>query len=442
MPLFDQIEHAGMTDVGIRRSHNQDAFAIQKAPDRARWKKEGHILIVADGMGGHAVGEKASAKAVQDIPLAYLKYVANEGPISAIRKSFQEANHGIYAIGQENPEFRGMGTTASVLVMREEGAWIGHVGDSRIYRVRDGQIEQLTFDHSYVWEMARRMGVSPEELEDVRKNVIIRSLGPDVLVQVDVEGPHPLHEGDTFVICSDGLSNPVLPEEIGAIASNFPPQEAARILIELANLRGGPDNVSAVVVRVGDATSSLVDNPNKNKKSFVKSLKNARDAWGRIVPWPITCLLLGLLFATGFILTMVNNVFGQTIFFTLSLIALISGGVLLFLESRKKKKSDKDDKPRKLNIYREYPATVDEELLAIFKELQDSVFEQVKDRPLDWALYNKLSKSADHFAKEQDLVAAFRDRLRALMLIAKPFNQTRQKEEGFKPKWVKMSWDS
>ncbi len=432
-----------MTDVGIRRSHNQDAFSIQKASDRLRWKTEGHIFIVADGMGGHAVGEKASAKAVQDIPLAYMKYVATEGPISAIRKAFQEANQGIYSIGQENPEFRGMGTTASVLVMREEGAWLGHVGDSRIYRFREGQIEQLTFDHSYAWEMARRMGVPPEELEDVRKNVIIRSLGPDVLVQVDVEGPHPLHEGDTYIMCSDGLSNTVTPEEIGAISSIFPPQEAARTLIELANLRGGPDNISVVIARVGDPTSSLVDNPNKYKKTTGKKLQNALAAWGRILPWPITLIVVGLFAAVGFILATVNELPFRILLLLVSIISMLVGGVLLILQTRQGKTGgSKPDKPRKLNVYREYPATADDELLSIYRELQDAVHEQVKDKPLDWAAYKKLDQSAAKHIKDQDLVSALRDRLRALMLIAKPFNQTRQKEEGFKPKWIKMSWDS
>src|SRR5690242_21005413 len=124
-------------------------------------------------MGGHAVGEKASAKAVQDIPHLYQKH-AHEGVIPALHRAFSETNAGIHAIGQENPEFRGLGTTATALLLRPEGAWVGHVGDSRVYRIRAGQIEQLSFDHSAVWEIARRQQVDPEELQGIRSNVILR----------------------------------------------------------------------------------------------------------------------------------------------------------------------------------------------------------------------------------------------------------------------------
>src|SRR5262245_28994260 len=173
MPVTEQIVHAALTHVGVRRSHNQDAYAVQVARDLEHFRTEGHIFLVADGMGGHAVGEKASAKAVRDIPLTYLKYV-REGPVLALRRAFLETNAGIFAIGQENPEFKGMGTTGTALVLRPEGAWVGHVGDSRVYRVRDGHVEQLSFDHSYVWEMARKLGVAPEDLPDIKRNVIIR----------------------------------------------------------------------------------------------------------------------------------------------------------------------------------------------------------------------------------------------------------------------------
>ena len=120
MTGFDTIEHACRTDVGLRRSHNQDAYAIDTAgSDAERFRDHGHLFLVADGMGGHAVGEKASAKAVRDIPHTYHKYVP-DGPDTALRRAFVETNAGIFAIGQENPEFRGLGTTASALLLRTE----------------------------------------------------------------------------------------------------------------------------------------------------------------------------------------------------------------------------------------------------------------------------------------------------------------------------------
>src|SRR6478736_10496406 len=188
-------------------------------------------------MGGHAVGEKASAKAVQDIPHLYQKH-AREGIIPALRRAFTEANAGIYNVGQENPEFRGLGTTSTALVLRPEGAWVGHVGDSRAYRIRDGVTEQLTFDHSWVWEIAKRQGIDPDELGDFKKNVIIRSLGPDPEVEVDIEGPHPVKPGDSFLLCSDGLTGVVTASEVGAVVGALPPEDAARLLVHMANLRG------------------------------------------------------------------------------------------------------------------------------------------------------------------------------------------------------------
>jgi PPM family protein phosphatase len=176
LSAFEPVRYAALTDVGVKRSHNQDACAAQPAGDAAGWEANGHVFVVADGMGGHAVGEKASAKAVRDIPFLYLRH-ARDGVATAIRRAFNETNAGIHTIGKENPEFRGLGTTSTALFLRPEGAWVGHVGDSRAYRVRDGVAEQLTFDHSWVWEIARRQGVDPDELGDFKKNVIIRSRG-------------------------------------------------------------------------------------------------------------------------------------------------------------------------------------------------------------------------------------------------------------------------
>ena len=256
MTGFDQIANAVRSDVGVRRSHNQDAYAEDPAGDPERFTAYGHLFLVADGMGGHAVGEKASAKAVRDIPHTYHKH-AQEGAAAALRKAFSEANGGIHAIGQENPEFRGLGTTATALLLRPEGAWIGHVGDSRAYRIREGSIDQLTFDHSAVWEIARRQRVNPEELQGIRSNVILRSLGPDAFVEVDVEGPHPVHAGDIYLLCTDGLTGQLSDYEIGAVVSALPPAEACEFLIELANLRGGPDNITVMIAQVGGSPEAV-----------------------------------------------------------------------------------------------------------------------------------------------------------------------------------------
>src|SRR5262249_46312893 len=126
---FDNIERASRTDVGGRRSHNQDAHVVLPAHDPSQWQGRGHLFLGADGMGAHAVGELASKLAVDIIPHTYTKH-AHEGPAAALRKAFVEANLSIHRRGQQNPEFEGMGTTGTALLLRPEGAWIGHVGDS------------------------------------------------------------------------------------------------------------------------------------------------------------------------------------------------------------------------------------------------------------------------------------------------------------------------
>src|SRR3954469_7969468 len=247
---FDQIEHACLTDVGVRRSHNQDSYAVQLASDDDGWRQRGHLFLVADGMGAHAVGEKASEQPAHIIPHIYQKH-AQQGPPQAVRRAFVEANASIHSCGQQNREFEGMGTTATALLVRPDGAWVGHVGDSRCYRIRGTVIEQLSYDHSLLWGYARLQHLDPDEVEDIPTNVIHRCLGPEPLVQVDVEGAHDVQHGDRFLLCSDGLSGQVTDQEIGAVASVLPPAEACRFLVDLSNLRGGPDNIAVVIVRVG-----------------------------------------------------------------------------------------------------------------------------------------------------------------------------------------------
>ncbi len=244
------IEHVTATDVGLRRSNNQDSMTVAVAGSVAAFQQRGNLYMVADGMGAHAAGELASKLAVDIVPLAYQKF-ADRVPPDALRAAMEDANAQINGRGRADPDFRGMGTTCTVLVLLPQGAVAGHVGDSRAYRLRGDQLVQLTFDHSLVWEM-RATGQLPGDQvpEYIPKNVITRSLGPSPAVQIDIEGPFPLVVGDTFLLCSDGLSGQVKDAEIGTILQCLPLADAARMLIDLANLRGGPDNITLVLARV------------------------------------------------------------------------------------------------------------------------------------------------------------------------------------------------
>jgi protein phosphatase len=245
------VRFAALSDLGLRRQNNEDAATVRIAPDDEAFRRRGHLFVVADGMGGHAVGELASRIATEALPLNYLKS-RHQSSVEALREAVSFANIAINAKGQANHDFARMGTTCTALVLSEDGAVIGHVGDSRCYRVRRGRIDQLTFDHSLQWELIRRGGMNPEDvyLREPR-NVITRSLGPEPSVEVDVEGPYAALPGDVYVLCSDGLPNHVADDEIGAIAAHLPPADAVRLLVHLANARGGTDNVTVVVVQVG-----------------------------------------------------------------------------------------------------------------------------------------------------------------------------------------------
>lgn len=247
------LQHAARTDIGMRRANNQDSYSVVMAGGIEHWYSRGHLFIVADGMGAHAAGELASKLAVDGIPHLYHKH-HELSPPEALQKAILETNSEVHRRGEANPDFQHMGTTASSLVILPQGALVAHIGDSRIYRLRGDTLRQLTFDHSLVWEL-KASGELPEGV-DVKqvapKNVITRSLGPNAKVKVDFEGPFPVQVGDTFLLCSDGLTGRVEDEEIGAFLRSLPPDEAASTLVDLANLRGGPDNITVIVVKIID----------------------------------------------------------------------------------------------------------------------------------------------------------------------------------------------
>jgi PPM family protein phosphatase len=245
------LQSAALTDVGMRRTTNQDSHALLIADTPELLESRGHLLMVADGMGAHAAGELASQIAAEGVPHLYRKYTELSPP-EALLRAFQETNSEINRRGMANTDFHNMGTTGSVLVLHPKGAIAGHVGDSRVYRLRDGTLDQLTFDHSLQWEL-RAYGHMPEgsDISAIApKNVITRSLGPNAVVRVDLEGPHPIAVGDVYLLCSDGLTGRVEDPEIGAILTSLSPAEAAQALVDLANLRGGPDNVTVLIGQV------------------------------------------------------------------------------------------------------------------------------------------------------------------------------------------------
>jgi protein phosphatase len=424
---YDTIEYASLSDVGIRRSHNQDAHATLLAGDEQQWQERGHLFVGADGMGAHAVGELASELAAGIIPHTYHKQAAQNG-VPSLRKAFIEANATIHAKGQQNPEFSGMGTTTTALLLRPEGVWIGHVGDSRAYRIRDGQIEQLSFDHSLVWEMARRHGVDPGGLQGIPSNVIVRSLGPEPLVEVDIEGPHPVQGGDIYLLCSDGLSGQVSDPEIGAIASTLPPAEACRVLVDLANLRGGPDNITVVIVRVNEKSAS--DKPHA-----------PGDSWSARIPWPMAALFLGVLLAGGAGLLTKYSIYPENlVVFLLAGSAIITGlvGLQAAYNEEKRRLTPDPDAPQ-LQIYRHACCRIERPLLEDLALLLGTSKQQIQDKQwdVDWTAYQLHMETAEKLVGQGDLPNALRDYCRAVHLLAETVQRHRPKGEVFQPVWDK-----
>lgn len=424
----DKIEHASLTDVGIRRSNNQDSHAVLLAGDDQLWQKQGHIFLVADGMGAHAVGELASELAASIIPLTYHKYAEN-GANVALQKAFVEANASIHERGQQNRDFQGMGTTGTALLLRPEGAWIGHVGDSRAYRIRDGHIEQLSFDHSLVWELARRQKMKPEELQGIPTNVIVRSLGPDSQVQVDVEGPHPVRAGDVFLLCSDGLSGQLSDHEIGVLASTLSPAEACQFLIDLANLRGGPDNITVVIVRVNDGWKSTESKEKVGQRRWMTTT------------WPIGALLVGFVFATQAIhLIAERQRTGGLILITMAGISLLLGLWGLFINNRAERTKDARPvwRPR-LKVYGDGSSHVDETLLNKLIQAQSGFAQFLRDKEwdADWETVAKHQQIAEKCRADADLVGCFREYCRSMRPLSEALHRQRHKTDVLPNFWEK-----
>lgn len=263
------IQAALRTDVGLVRSENQDFGTYTSPSEEKDTHPGGRLLVVADGMGGHRGGATASRLAGETVKAQYLGS-DTEDVAAALRESLQRANSRIFHEAQANPDLRGMGTTTSALAIKDDHAWFGHVGDSRIYRVRDGKIEQLTDDHSLVATMVREGLLTAKEAEThPRRNVLQRSMGVTEDVEVDVKGPFDVQEGDTFILCSDGLHGLVKEEEMLDIARR-PIDSAADEFVKRVLERGAPDNVTVIVARAiraepGDDDPTLLDHKRAEK---------------------------------------------------------------------------------------------------------------------------------------------------------------------------------
>lgn len=248
-----------LSDVGCVRELNEDSGTYIQPDDPELLRTKGLLVIVADGMGGHSAGEVASGLAVQVIARAY--YEDDGDPRSALESAFHEANAAIHKAAEKDASKNGMGTTCTALVLQNGTAISAHIGDSRIYLVRDDSIYLMTEDHSAVMEMVKAGLITLEQARHhPEKNVILRAMGSHQEVEVSTwKEPFPVKPGDRFLLCSDGLYDLVEDEEIKRIVTLSAPQTACENLIALAKERGGHDNITVGIVGLKTEGQSNAD---------------------------------------------------------------------------------------------------------------------------------------------------------------------------------------
>ncbi len=241
---------AMLSEIGRVRTSNEDTVVFVTPIEGEPGAEKGALALVADGMGGHAAGEVASALAAEIVRRIY--FALDVSAPDALRRAFETANSAILDYSEAHPECRGMGTTCTALAIRDDMAWLAHVGDSRAYLLREGVLTQLSEDQSLHAQMIRDGLMTEKEAEThPGQNYILQALGTrtDVAPAIWNEGL-PLYEGDVLLLCSDGLSNLISAVEIAQAASMPDPREACRTLVDMACEAGGYDNISAGVFHI------------------------------------------------------------------------------------------------------------------------------------------------------------------------------------------------
>ena len=275
---------AGLSDVGLQREHNEDSFVVLKEYD---------LFVVADGMGGHRAGDVASKIATETIS-EFFRTTANEDVTwpfhfdtnlseeeNRLLTGIRVANRQIFERSTRSREYHGMGTTVvgAMFSPKKQRMYIGHVGDSRCYRVREGAIQLLTRDHSLINDYLLAMpDLTDEQKSELPKNVITRALGMQDQVVVDLQHDDP-KEGDVYVLCSDGLSGMVSDDDIRHIVTGTTDiREACRRLIQKANERGGEDNITAVLIKIEEIDEPKIDTGPADSTSSANSANSNRGA--------------------------------------------------------------------------------------------------------------------------------------------------------------------
>ena len=251
MKVRTGIEVSVQSDIGCLRQNNEDSFGYWEPEDDQQFLRKGRLAVVADGMGGYEGGQEASRLAVETLVEVYRDF-GGDDPQAALVEALQAAHEQIREYSFAHPELRGMGTTCTAAAIVQDALYYVHVGDTRLYLIRDGQITRVTRDHSYVGRLVESGMITPEEAENhPQRNILTAALGTNPDLIMDSPGrPEPLRPEDVLLICSDGLWGQVRDSEILDAVENKSAEQTGRKLIELARERGGPDNITVEVLRL------------------------------------------------------------------------------------------------------------------------------------------------------------------------------------------------
>jgi PPM family protein phosphatase len=246
------VEAASLSDVGCQRENNEDSYLYWEPAGDEEFQRKGRLAVIADGMGGHEGGQEASRMAVETVREVY-DHVFRDDPQAALVQSFAAAHSRIQDYAERHPAFYGMGTTCTAFVLRGRQLYFAHVGDSRLYLVRAARILRLTRDHSYVGRLVESGIVRAEDAEKhPQRHILTAALGAGRDVAVDrAEHGVAVQDGDDLLLCTDGLWSVVTDEELETAVSRNAPPECCAALVKLARQRGGPDNITLQVLRVG-----------------------------------------------------------------------------------------------------------------------------------------------------------------------------------------------
>jgi serine/threonine protein phosphatase PrpC len=246
------LEVASLSDVGRVRANNEDSYLYWEPESDEDFARKGRLAVIADGMGGHEGGQEASRMAVETVREVYDQAFHGD-PQETLVKAMATAHERIQSHAEKNPELQGMGTTCTALVVTGNRLYFAHVGDSRLYLVREGGISRVTRDHSYVGRLVESGIVRSEDAEThPQRHILTAALGAGSEATADVAlQPLWLTKGDVVVLCTDGLWSVVSEAEVAGLVTANPPAEACAELVELALQRGGPDNITVQVLRVG-----------------------------------------------------------------------------------------------------------------------------------------------------------------------------------------------